>query len=655
MLLQIRRAISVFAVAGGLVWCGTSTAYAAGKDRAEVDRAGVDRPALNRTDDWCYEPAKAPRGSGGERVAATDFGMKPNSFENASAAIRRALDYCKGRKGATLVLPAGRIDLWPEGAAARELYISNGTENDTLSKIRSIAFLLDGFENFTVEGSNTLVVLHEKMISFAILNSSDITFRDMSFDYERPTMSELTIRSVGPEEIQASVHPDSRYHIDENGRINWYGEQWKSNAFHTIVFDSVTQTSRYSNFAPFLTSTAVTTGPLQLSFKGEFSKTGFHPGNVLTIRDPYRDNAGAFINGSRNIRLESLHMRYMHGLGIVSQFSENISLVKVKVAPAEGSGRVVSSFADCFHFSGCKGLILIDSCFTSGAHDDPVNVHGTHLAITAPPAGHKVTVRFMHHQTYRFAAFFSGDSIAFINPHTLLPKGYGRVRSARLVNKREMEVELEDPLPSTVGKDDCLENITWTPEVIIRNSRFERTNTRGILVTTRRKVLIEGNTFFRTGMHAILIADDARSWYESGPVQDVTIRNNRFEECGYNSAPANYIINIAPENDELVRGRYVHRNIRIEDNLFKVYDTPLLMARSVDGLVFRNNIIQRSDLLKGNRTEPSIKLVACNDVVARDNSFPADWKILVVTEHMQRRQLSTNYKVVQKEAEKKGR
>ena len=73
----------------------------------------------------------------------------------------------------------------------------------------------------------------------------------------------------------------------------------------------------------------------------------------------------------------------MHGLGIVSQFSENISLLKVMVAPRENSGRIIASFADCFHFSGCRGLVKIDSCFTSGSHDDPVNVHGTHLQITS--------------------------------------------------------------------------------------------------------------------------------------------------------------------------------------------------------------------------------------------------------------------------------
>ena len=61
-------------------------------------------------------------------------------------------------------------------------------------------------------------------------------------------------------------------------------------------------------------------------------------------------------------------------------------------------------------------------------------------------------------------------------------------------------------------------------------------------------------------MSGIFIADDARSWFESGMVRDVTIRNNNFIECG---AP---VILIAPENK--CNDGYVHRNITITNNLF---------------------------------------------------------------------------------------
>lgn len=577
--------------------------------------------------------------AGPAMVYAIDFGVKSNSFENASAGMKKAIDYCKNKTDVTLILPGGRIDLWPEGSTRQELYISNATEDDTLSKAKHIAMLFEGFKNLTIEGNNTLVVLHGKMVSCGLLNCDNISFRHVRFDCERPTMSELSIQAITPGSIQATIHPDSKYFIDDSGLINWYGEGWKSKSFHTILFDSSKNTMQYSSFEPFLKSRAVETGPFSIRFEGDFSKTNYQVGNILTVRDTYRDNVGMFISRSKNIRLEDVRMHYMHGLGIVSQFSQNISLIRVQVAPAEGSGRIIAAFADCFHFSGCRGSILIDSCYTSGSHDDPVNVHGTHLKIVSIGDDKKLRVRFMHHQTYGFEAFFAGDSIAFINTHTLLPRAYAVVKGARLINKREMELELKDDLPDKVKMGDCIENITWTPELTIRNSRFERTNTRGILITTRRKVLIENNSFFRTGMHAILIADDALSWFESGPVQDVTIRNNRFEECGYNSAPNNYVIEIAPENNELVPGQFVHKNIRIENNLFKVYDAPVVSAKSVDGLVFSNNTVERSYLVKGDSSKPSLKLMACKNVLLRNNVFPSGWEPTVSMESMSKKEV----------------
>jgi hypothetical protein len=149
--------------------------------------------------------------SGQKIILASDFGVKSNSFENASPGIRRAIEACKSFKDVTLFLPSGRIDLWPEGAVKRELYISNSTEDDTLPKVKNIGFFIENFENLTIQGNNTLVVLHGKMISFAILNSKNIKIQDVSFDYERPTMSELTITSVSDNSIETLIHRDSRY------------------------------------------------------------------------------------------------------------------------------------------------------------------------------------------------------------------------------------------------------------------------------------------------------------------------------------------------------------------------------------------------------------------------------------------------------------
>jgi len=320
-------------------------------------------------------------------------------------------------------------------------------------------------------------------------------------------------------------------------------------------------------------------------------------------------------------------MNNMHGLGIVSQFCENLDYDSIYVEPAKDSGRVIASSADGMHFSGCKGQISINNCRFSGLHDDPINVHGTHLKVKAIISPTQLKLRFMHHQSYGFMAFSKGDTIAFLHAKALQIYGEGIVKSAKLISEREMLVELEKPVPKQLQLDDALENITWTPALRLTNSRFERTISRGTLITTRKKVLIENNTYYRTGMHAILIENDAMGWYESGPVNDVTIRNNTFVECGYNNAPGSYAIKINPENSERIKNYFVHRNIRIENNLFQQNAVPVLSAKSTKGLFFVNNRIAKVEGTAGavsGEAQPTFNLIDCTEVQIKGNKFDGD-------------------------------
>jgi hypothetical protein len=426
------------------------------------------------------------------------------------------------------------------------------------------------------------------------------------------------------------VNPDSWYRLD-SGRLNWYGEGWRAEQYRCIRIDTITHAMYYANeeYGKLIGSEITEITPFRLRFRGSFDTARFMPGNVFTVRDPVRDQVGFFIVSSKNISLKNVDMHYMHGLGIVSQYTENISMDSVVVEPRKGSGRWIASFADGMHFSGCKGRIKIEHCRFNGLHDDAVNVHGTHLKIVKIPAGNQLILRFMHPQTYGFRAFFEKDSVAFVHPSTLVLYAYGLVKSALQLSDREILLTLQKDIPSGVKVEDVVENTTWTPQLTVRHCVFTGSNTRGLLVTTSRKVVIEGNEFNRLGMQAILIADDALSWYESGRVSNVLIRNNVFKECGHNSLPGNYAIAIAPENHELTSVP-VHRNVRIEDNRFYCYSDPVLAARSVEGLSFTGNTIiytrffnkeglsAAKGILSGDSIA-SFHLVSCRQVVIGNN------------------------------------
>lgn len=579
-------------------------------------------------------------------IEVATFGVLPNSFADATAGVKKAIEAGKIQEQTVINFPKGRYDFWPDQAVETNYYISNSSSEEEFPvKKQKVGLFLKGMKNVTIEGNGSVFIFHGKMITWVLDGSENITIRNLSINYERPGMSEMTIKQINETSVVADVHPDSKFAIIE-GRLEWYGEKWIAKNHHAVLVRPDQGMLFYSSWEPFMKSKAEILAPLQVKFTGDFSKFNAKPGDVLTVRDRYRDYVGAFNYRSKNIRLQNLHMNSMHGLGIVSQFSENLSYDSVYIEPEKGSGRVIASSADGMHFSGCRGQISINNCRFNGMHDDPVNVHGTHLKVTEILSPTSLKLRFMHHQSYGFDAFISGDTVAYLHSRSLQIFGQGVIKSAKLISEREMLVEMQQPLSNELKVGDALENVTWTPSVTIRNSRFEGTISRGTLITTRRKVVIEDNVYYRTGMHAILIENDAEGWYESGPVTNLTIRNNQFIECGFNSAPNNYVISINPQNHEMIPGYWVHKNIRIEGNTFKVYDSPILSARSTSGLYFIKNKIEHTDFLPALGTRPAIDLLGCTGVRISGNLFSKSVDFTVEIKKMKKTDIKSDVPLV---------
>lgn len=264
--------------------------------------------------------------------------------------------------------------------------------------------------------------------------------------------------------------------------------------------------------------------------------------------------------------------------------------------------------------SGCSGKIRIINSYFEGAHDDPVNIHGTHLKAVGSEAPDRLTVRFMHGQSYGFTPFYKGDEVEIVDRHTLNCLQQAKVKNSRRIDDYTFELTFDrrlSSLPDGYSVEDLsVENVTHTPEVEISGNYFARIPTRGILITTRGKSVFENNTFFRMPMPAILVSDDARGWYESGPVKDLTIRRNLFVECG---SP---VIAVWPEIDRF--GKPVHSNIAIENNRFIIREGIAVDLRASENIVVRDNVF---DLAGGftATAESLIKAENCENVTVDSN------------------------------------
>lgn len=232
---------------------------------------------------------------------------------------------------------------------------------------------------------------------------------------------------------------------------------------------------------------------------------------------------------------------------------------------------------------------------------------------------------------YGFPNYYVGDQVEFIDrstlntvsePYTVVavenpePDDYDRQ------NRKVITLTLDRPIPEEVRTAEMsnyvVENITYTPEVEIRNCVFDQSPVRGILCTTRKKVVIEDNIFRNMNMSSIFVSDDANGWYESGYCRDITIRNNVFELCNTSSINFGPIVN-KPDIDNPL-----HKNLLIEGNTFLLKDKVAIYLKSVENVTIRNNTFlpYEGEVTGELRADNQNLLVGGNTAVSLSTSTP---------------------------------
>lgn len=536
-----------------------------------------------------------------DTIRVSDLGLIPGTRENAVPYIQKALEICKTQKNPVLVFPKGRYDFWRESAVERLYYESN---TDVIP-LRSCAILIEKMENLTIDCGGSDFIFHGRIQPFTIDNSQDIVIKNVNIDWDIPLTAQAEIMEVTDNYIDIAINILESPYVIENQKLVFVGEGWKSPWGGVMEFEKDTKLiapgtgdypclgNGYSKYK------ALELKPGLVRLNHNFKRKPA-VGNYLVLRHSARDHAGTFIYESKNVSVENLNMFHNCGLGILSQYSENLTFRKVNCVPNLAKNRILSGHDDGFHYSNCKGQIIVDSCSFLALMDDPINVHGTSVQIVEIKDSKNLLCKFMHNQSIGFNWARAEETVGFIENDAMNTVGTGTVEKFHALTPELFEITFKEVIPAGIAKGDALENLNWTPDVHIKNSFFGSNRARGILMTTPGKVIIENNVFESSGS-AILIAGDCNGWYESGAVKDVLIRNNIFNDPCLTSMYqfCDGIISIWPEIPKLDSKKHFHCNIRIENNEFHPFDYPVLFAKSVDGLSFKSNT-----LIKSNRFKP---------------------------------------------------
>ncbi len=528
------------------------------------------------------------------------------------------------RKDVVISFPKGTYHFYPEKAVGKYHAVTN--HDNTYKRF---AFPLIGCSNVTIEGNGSEFIFHGVIVPVLVEKSKGVTLRNFSIDWEVPFYVQATVIANDPKKpsIDVEFTPFSQLEMDGD-RLTFTNNGYRQPGLgQVMVFDPKTRAVAYraSDYLLNKPTKATPLGGMKYRLEGRFGKTPAPVGMIYVFKGMQGENRLApaiHLSDSENILAENLNIYTSAGMGVIGEKTADITLRKVDVKLREGTDRIVSASADATHFCNCRGQLLIENCLFENMLDDATNVHGTYMRIDRVTGPKTVAAKLLHPQQQDYAFCAKGDSIQFVDSETILPKGGGVVANVRKINEGYMTITFTEELPKGAFKPgDGLENITWYPELTFRNNTVRNNRARSILVSTRNKTVIEGNSL-SSMMTSILFEGDLDHWHESGAVRDVLIQNNTFLDNVYGGGRGGSVIWINPHVRQRVADQPYERNIRIVNNTFRTFDSSILNAISTGGLVFKGNTIEPSGSYPPIAPDmPTVKLEDCPGTVIEGNTF----------------------------------
>lgn len=539
----------------------------------------------------------------------SDYGLRPDSKKNASPVVQKVIARiqaeCKDGEAVILRFEEGRYNFHEKGCAEREYYISNHDQTNP----KKVGLALEDMKNLTVDGQGAELIFHGRMLPVSLLRSENCTLKNLHIDFENPHISQVKVIENDPQKgIVFEPAQWVKYRITKDQFFETFGEGWTMRHNYGIAFEGDTKHLVYNTSDVYCPIKGVKEIAPRRILAPEWKDQRLVPGTVMALRGWYRPTPGIFLSHDVNTTIENVQVHYAEGMGLLAQLCENITLDKFGVClRGENDPRYFTTQADATHFSGCKGKIVSRNGLYEGMMDDAINVHGTYLKVVKRVDDRTLVGRYMHNQAWGFEWGCIGDEVQFVRSNTMELIGEtNRIASIRPYDKeqiagaREFLITFTEPVDAAINEKSGfgIENLTWTPEVLFAGNVIRNNRARGTLFSTPKATVVEDNLFDHTSGAAVLLCGDCNGWYETGACRNVIIRKNRFVNALTNLFQfTNAVISIYPEIPNLKdQQKYFHGGkyggIVIEDNVFETFDAPILYAKSVDGLVYRRNVIK---------------------------------------------------------------
>ena len=471
-----------------------------------------------------------------------------------------------------------------------------------------IGFDLQNLSNIEIDFNGAKLVFHGRIVPFVLRNCKNIVLKNFKIDYDRPYYTQADVIEVSKNEIKMKICDGFDYEI-KDGYLYAKSDSWVKNLNQNdcmLWMLDKTGKKQY-NFMLGLFGKEIfpydnPPAPiLQLQIREEDGYqivSGDFPedwetndgNNALLITHEFRDKSSIVLLDSEDIKIENFVLIHGAGMGVLGLHSKNITFNHYDIfRNFDGNGHLVTNNADAIHLFFCGGKIVLENSYMEGMLDDVLNVHNNYLAVKSVDGNRLTTFAKSANYETVMRLFAAGDKIRIERGNTL-EKVSELVICSIDVNllKKECYLIVEGDT-SGIEENDTIENLTDQPEVIMRDCKFG--NMRGTTRLQSRSHTVVENCIFTNKDLSLLFSGDKTYWYESGPVNDLTIRNCVFEHTG--GEPRIYF---RKDVEFTEKEPYYHRNITVENCIFKGKGLIAHLCHT-DNFVFKNNTFEKGSYI----------------------------------------------------------
>ncbi len=490
----------------------------------------------------------------------------------------------KIENGTTITLPNGVHHARSDDFGNRFLYISNNDDG-----IKHIVFDLSDLENVTIDGNGAELLMHGEIIPFFMEGARNITIKNLTIDWAHPFYAQGTVVAAGAGWLEIRFEDDYDVQIID-GQLKAVNPDLKYPvALHNLNFIDPTKgeqayrsTDEY-NMMREGNYTATRSADGTIRIESTRMRNEPKPGQIAVFQYDGRTSPAIVVQNSSDIRIENVTEYHAGAIANIFEGSENITIDRMTLT--RRGDRWYSALNDATHHVDCRGNIVITNSRFEFQGDDGTNIHGIYRTIDGRSGDNGLTLRLNHYQQLGVDTIRPGDTVALCDRESL------EILATLTVTK----VDPHDHQITNYTFKESLPDLDW-PHVVaiyyetnvnvnISGNTFQNNRARGVLVKSFGKIRIHDNYFHTPGPAINTNYGTRGKWFESGPIDDLEITNNTFDQCMFGEW-GRALFSIGSS-----QGKPTSKNVRIHGNkIIQIYK-PLLRASNVENLEFYDNTI----------------------------------------------------------------